>query len=77
MGTASEEILQQLLSLPVETRAALAEKLLESLDPPDERNNRLWAEEAERRVEAYERGEMEAIPGEEVFARLRAKFPKR
>jgi putative addiction module component (TIGR02574 family) len=76
MVTASEEILQQLLSLPVETRAALAEKLLESLDPPDERNNRLWAEEAERRVEAYERGEMKAIPGEEVFARLRAKFPK-
>ena len=76
MATPSEEILQQLLSLPVETRAALAERLLESLDPPDEKNRQLWAEEAERRVEAYERGEMKAIPGEEVLARLRAKFPK-
>jgi putative addiction module component (TIGR02574 family) len=77
MATANEEILQQLLSLPVETRAAIADKLLESIDPPDERNQQLWAEEAERRIAAYERGEMNAIPGEEVFAKLRAKFPKR
>ena len=76
MATSNDEILQQLLSLPVETRAALADKLLESLDPPDERNQRLWAEEAERRIAAYERGEIDAIPGEEVFAKLRAKFPK-
>lgn len=76
MAIANDEILAQLLSLPVETRAALADKLLESLDPPDEKNQRLWAEEAERRVAAYERGEIDAIPGEEVFAKLRAKFPK-
>ena len=73
----SEEILQQLLSLPVETRARLAQQLLESLELPDERNRRLWAEEVERRVDAYERGELKAVPGEEVFARLRARFPKR
>jgi putative addiction module component (TIGR02574 family) len=77
MATSNDEILEQLLSLPVETRAALADKLLESLDPPDEKNQRLWAEEAERRIAAYERGEIDAIPGEEVFAKLRAKFPKR
>ena len=76
MATANEEILQQLLALPVETRAAIADKLLESIDPPDERNQRLWAEEAERRITAFERGEMEAVPGDEVFAKLRAKFPK-
>jgi putative addiction module component (TIGR02574 family) len=72
----SEEILEQLLSLPIETRARLAQQLLESLAPPNERNRKLWAEEVESRLEAYERGELKAIPGEEVFARLREKFPK-
>ena len=73
----SEDILEQLLSLPVETRARLAQQLLESLEPHNERNRQLWADEVERRLEAYERGELKAIPGEEVFARLREKFPKR
>ena len=76
MATTAEEILEQLLSLPVETRARLAEQLLESLEPPDERNRQLWAKEAERRLDAYERGDLKAIPAEEVFARLRDRFPK-
>jgi len=73
----SEDILEQLLSLPVETRARLAQQLLESLEPPNERNRRLWAEEVESRLDAFERGELKAVPGEEVFARLRERFPKR
>ncbi|MGZ8842394.1 MAG: addiction module protein [Pyrinomonadaceae bacterium] len=73
----TEEILNQLLSLPLDTRAQLAQRLLESLQPQTERNRQLWAEEIEGRLEAYERGELLAVPGEEVFARLREKFPKR
>lgn len=73
----TEEILNQLLSLPLDTRAQLAQRLLESLQPPDESNRQLWAEEIESRLDAYERGELHAVPGEEVFARLRERFPKR
>lgn len=75
MATATDDLLKQVLSLPPGERAKLAEHLLESLDPPDERNRHLWAEEAERRVEAYERGDLKAIPADEVFARLRTRFP--
>lgn len=32
-----------------------------------------WATEAEERILAFERGEIEAIPGEEVMAELRAR----
>jgi putative addiction module component (TIGR02574 family) len=76
MATATDDLLKQVLSLPPSERARLAEQLLESLEPPNERNRQLWAEEAERRLEAYERGELEAIPAEEVFAKLRTRFPK-
>ena len=73
----TEEILNQLLSLPVDTRAQLAQKLLESLEPQNERNREIWAAEIESRLDAYERGDLQAVPGEEVFARLREKFPRR
>ena len=70
----SDEILRAALSLPGEERAALADKLLQSLDEDDqERIDRLWAKESEDRIAAYERGEIAAIPGNEVFAALKSR----
>jgi putative addiction module component (TIGR02574 family) len=40
----------------------------------EEENDRLWAEEAERRYAAYKAGPIEAVPAEEVFARLRSRM---
>lgn len=66
------KVISDALSLPPESRAKLAEQLLESLDDPKQREiDRLWADEAEDRIDAYERGELKAIPGQEVFRRLK------
>ena len=73
----TEEILNQLLSLPVDTRARVAQRLLESLESTDDTNRRLWDAEIESRLDAYERGELQAVPGDEVLARLREKFPRK
>ena len=68
----SNKVVSDALALPPRTRARLAEKLLESLDDPRQREiDHLWAEEVEDRIDAYERGELKAIPGKEVFRRLR------
>ena len=70
----SDEILRAALSLPGEERAELADKLLQSLDEDDQEEiDRLWAKEAEDRIAAYERGEIAAIPGNEVFAALKSR----
>lgn len=37
---------------------------------PDERIDAPWAREAEDRIAAYEAGEMQAIPSEEVFSEI-------
>lgn len=76
MSTATDDLLKQVLSLPPGERARMAEQLLESLEPPNERNRQLWAEEAERRVEAYERGDLRSNPADEVFAKLRSDFSR-
>ena len=71
MSASSEQILQQALALPTQDRAEIVERLLASFQtPPDPRFDELWAREAEDRLDAYDRGELRAVPAEEVFARI-------
>jgi putative addiction module component (TIGR02574 family) len=68
----SAKVVSDALSLPPRSRAKLAQQLLKSLvDPKQKEINRLWADEAEDRIDAYERRDLKAIPGQEVFRRLK------
>ena len=61
------KVIEDALSLDVQERAALAERLLASLDDLDpEEADRLWAEEAERRLVELRAGRAKAGPAEEV-----------
>lgn len=60
MSTRAHEILQEILSLPPAERAELVEGILASLEPSDPRILKLWAAEAEDRLAAFERNELEA-----------------
>ena len=72
MIPSSEQIMHDAMSLPPDARALLADKLLNSLDAPGRKEiDRLWAEEAERRVRQIKSGEVKPIPGEEVFKEIR------
>ena len=77
MAITNDRVLEEALSLPADVRLSLVEKLLTSLNLPiDEEIDRLWAEEAERRVSQIEEGKVKLVPGEEVFNRIRAKHFK-
>jgi putative addiction module component (TIGR02574 family) len=77
MATTSHRVTEEALSLPADLRLSLVEKLLTSLNlPTDEEIDRLWAEEAERRVSQIEAGEVKLVPGEEVFSKIRVKYEK-
>lgn len=77
MTSTNDRVVEEALSLPSDVRISLIEKLLTSLNlPVDEEINRLWAEEAERRVSQIEEGKAKLVPGEEVFAKIRAKHGK-
>lgn len=72
-----DRVIEEALSLPVDIRLTLIEKLLMSLNcPVDEEIDRLWAEEAERRIAQVEEGRAKFVSGEEVFAKLREKYRK-
>ena len=68
-----EDIEAAALQLTQADRARLAERLLTSLDEDDE-ILAAWVEEAERRADAFDRGEMGAIDFDESLARLKAKL---
>lgn len=56
-------------------RAELALSLIESLDgPADPDVEEAWRLEIERRIGQIERGDVELVPGDEVFARLRRRL---
>lgn len=70
-----EDLEAEALKLDPKGRARLAERLLTSLDnlAPDE-NDRIWAEEAQRRADAQDAGTLSARPAVEVFRDARARI---
>ncbi|MFZ2406395.1 MAG: addiction module protein [Methylobacter sp.] len=63
-----KQLFDQALSLALaDRRAALAEQLLASLDQSDPQIDELIAIEAERRIDAYDNGEILSIPADQVF----------
>jgi putative addiction module component (TIGR02574 family) len=72
MSTTFEDINEKAAQLSEPERAELALALIESLDgPPDADVDEAWRIEVERRLGQIERGEVQLIPGDEVFERLR------
>lgn len=68
------EVLEvEVLSLPPAERSRLLDRLLASLDPDPEWEE-AWAQETDRREVEIAAGRATWLPGEEVVARLRAKF---
>jgi hypothetical protein len=55
------------------TRALSPRRRRPPLDEPGPAIERLWAKEAEERLAAYRRGEIKAVPLEEVLAKYRVK----
>lgn len=75
MPVVAKKVFDEALSLPAEARVSLVEKLLNSLNLPTQPEiDRLWAEEAERRVAQIEKGEVKLVPGKKVFSNIRKKY---
>lgn len=69
------ELLEQALRLDARDRAGIAARLLESLeDLTPAELDKLWADEAENRDRAVDRGELDSKPAEQVIAEIKVEF---
>lgn len=74
MSAVAKKVFDEALSLPVDARVRLVEELLASLNLPTRPEiDRIWAEEAERRIVQIDTGEVKLRPGERVFSGIRRK----
>jgi len=70
MTALAEKIYDDVLDLPSDERLGLIDKLLESITPVTRSIQDAWVEEAEKRLQEYRAGDVEAIPGEQVFRKI-------
>lgn len=70
----TKEILDEMLSLPIEQRAFVADSLLKSLNPPITEIDKLWLDAAELRLHEIRNGQVKLVKGEDVFNKIWNKF---
>lgn len=68
---ASKDIFDKALSLNPLEKADLVDRLLSSLDQPDQAITELWAKEAESRLDAYAQGKLKAVSLEKVLSKYK------
>ena len=61
------ELLEQALELKASERSKLIDELLKSLDKPDKEIDKIWEDEASKRLESYRSGKIETVSEEEFF----------
>ena len=72
MTTNFKELEKELRALGSREKAALARTLIDDLDKNlDPGAEQLWIEEAQRRYQAYQTGDLKSVPGEEAMQRAR------
>ena len=70
----TKELIEEVVSLPVEERAIIADSILRSLNPPESEIDRKWVQVAQRRLAELRANEVQPVPGEHVFAKVRKRF---
>ena len=72
MSTTVEQLAEQAMNLPAESRAKLADLLVESLDADElGRIEQMWVTEAKRRRDEVRSGKVKSIPGDVGLRKVR------
>ncbi|MGC8554465.1 MAG: addiction module protein [Candidatus Acidulodesulfobacterium sp.] len=66
----TEELLNEIISLPLDIRVQFIDKLLNSIQPINEEIDKLWADEAEIRIKEIKSKKINTVSGEEVFNKI-------
>ncbi len=78
MSTAINELTSEVMALPPDERALLAQRLWDSLgDFVNPEFEQAWLEEAEKRWHEIVEGRVQCIPAEEVMKKARASLNNR
>ena len=72
----TDEHISEAISLPIDIRTQLINRLLVSLNPERRDIDEFWMKEAEKRLKDIKTGKVKTIPGEQVFQEIKERFQK-
>jgi hypothetical protein len=70
----TKDIIAEMLSLPIEQRAIVADELLKSLNPPEAEIDNKWFALAKQRLDDINSSKVKPINGEDVFQKIKKRF---
>ena len=73
MATINKVLKAKIRSLSDTEKLELVDSILIQLDRPDPEIDRIWAEEARNRWQAYKAGKLESVPYDKVMGKYRNK----
>jgi hypothetical protein len=69
LSTLEKNIINESIRLKPQNRYLVVEKIIESLNNPDESINKLWVEESQKRLQKYKQGTLETMDYNQVFTK--------
>jgi putative addiction module component (TIGR02574 family) len=72
----TQKVYNEVLDLPAEERLELVDMLLKNLTPVNDSIEQAWIAEAEKRLDNFRKGKIKAIPGDEVFKRIKERLAR-
>lgn len=73
MGTLRDELAAKIKGLPDTEKIELVDSILTQLDRPDPEIDRVWADEARKRWQAYKAGKLETVSYDQVMEKHRVR----
>ena len=71
MATIKKKLKENIESLSDIEKLEIVDSILMTLDRPDPRIDRIWAEEARKRWKAYKSGKLETVPYDQVMSKYK------
>ena len=70
----TEQLIAEACSLPLEQRAHMVERLLQTLSGSSAANEQAWLAVARQRLAEFHNRQVEGVAGEDVFKRVFARY---
>jgi putative addiction module component (TIGR02574 family) len=70
----TKKLIDEIELLPVEERIKVVDSVLQTLNPTDQKMEKLWIDAAEKRLKELQSGEVTGIPEEQVFEKVKERF---
>jgi len=69
----AKQVFSNALTLPINERAEPVERLFLNLDISQDKIDKLWAKEAEDRINSFEQGKIKIVKAKEVFNKIESR----